>query len=119
MPFNTDDPGFGEDEYVYVDGTRHRRRYTKTLRPTGGMSNAHFEQAMDTLGQRLATLEDVQSFSMRIQRKAGAAVECILDVTLKVPEPAPIRADDRLAGGAARPRGSRGGAGMRMGLCPA
>jgi hypothetical protein len=119
MSFSTDDPGFGEDEYVYVDGTRHRRRYTKTLRPTGGMSNEHFEQAMDTLGQRLAALEDVHSFSMRIQRKAGAAVECILDVTLKVPEPAPIRADSRPAGGHVAPRRGTRGAGLHAGLCPA
>jgi len=107
-----DDSGYGSDRYVYVDGTRHLSGFVRTLRPVGAETGAQFEERMDVLARRLSAMQDVRSFTVEIVRRGGAAVECVVDVVLKVPAPAPIPSDGGQSGptGArVSPRGSRGG----------
>ncbi len=109
-----DDTAYGTDRYVYRDGVRHIAGFTRTLRPVGHETNALFEERMDTLAQRLSAMADVREFEIEIERRAGAAVQATLRVLYVDPIPAPIAADERMAGGRTLARGGRGGSTLRL-----
>ena len=99
---------YGTDHYCYRDGVRHIAGITRTLRPVGHETNALFEERMDNLARRLSAMADVRDVQIEIERKAGAAVQATVRVVYTEPQPAPIAADEQLAGGRIEARGSRG-----------
>lgn len=99
---------FGKDKIFYLDEVRYRIGLVRTLRPNEGDTNEQFERRMHDLAGKLRK-HGAASVSMNFERRDGALVECVVDVST-APVEFDIKPDTRPAGGRTQgPRGSRGG----------
>jgi hypothetical protein len=102
--------GYGSERYIYKDGIRHRVGFVRTIRPDVSPIETHaaFERRMDLMCRQLLAMQSVTDVRPTMERRDGAIVECIVDVTY-TPTPEAIANDTRPAGGRADSRGVRGG----------
>ncbi len=89
------DQGYGSERYVYIDGVRCRVGFVRTIRPEVVESNGAFERRMDLMCLQLLAMRSVIDVRPTMERRDGAIVECIVDVTY-APHPEPVAEDLRL-----------------------
>jgi len=102
--------GYGSDRHAYINGIRHRTGRVLTIQPIvePRESNSAFERRMDLACRQLHAMQSVIDVQLTLERRDGALVGCLIDVSY-TPHPEAIADDLRDAGGRVGGRGARGG----------
>lgn len=98
---------YAHRRYRVINDARHLVGLRPTIRPHLGETNQDFQERIARMEELLRRDGRVREIEVDFRWSDESIVECIVDVVL-IPEPAPIEADARPAGGRTGARGKRG-----------